>query len=221
MHNKTITTSLLFVALICMACGREEKSKPAKAVIANKQPAVTTSEVDSTLLEPHTGIIEGYKIVYGYKAYNEEKYGFQNPGYMRVFKGETLVYEDSFKGEGPVIVTSLGYHHLAGQKLVFALNYGTEACDFTNTTKYYVVIDGKVQFLKAFDAITGGDGYASLTYNTIFPTDSAGIANTILVVEQYFFHEHDQPDLFDTNYITFTGNKVSINKPTNNLAKAK
>lgn len=204
-----------------MACSREEKPKPAKATIASKQPAITTSEVDSTLLEPHITTIEGYKIVYGYKAYNEEKYGFQNPGYMRVFKGEALVYEESFKGEGPVIVTSQGYHNLAGQKLVFALNYGTEACDYINTIKYYVVIDGKVQFLKAFDAITGGDGYSSTSYNTIFPTDSAGKANTILVVEQHFFHEHDQPDLFDTNYITFTGNKFSISKPTNNLAKAK
>jgi hypothetical protein len=204
-----------------MACGREEKPKPAKTITASKQPANATSEIDSTLLEPHTTSIEGYKIVYGYKAYNEDKYGFQNPGYMRVFKGETLVYEDSFKGEGPVMVTSQGYHNLSGQKLLFALNYGTEACDYTNTIKYYVVIDGKVQFLKAFDAITGGDGYSSISYNTIFPTDSAGKVDAILVVEQHFFHEHDQPDLFDTNYITFTGDKFSINKPTNNLAKAK
>lgn len=221
MHHKTITPCLLFAALIGMACGREEKPKSAKVIAASKQSAIAKREIDSTLLEPHITNIEGYKIVYGYKAYSEEKYGFQNPGYMLVFKDEALVYEDSFKGEGPLILTSQGYHNLAGQKLVFALNYGTEACDFTNTVKYYVVIDGKVQFLKAFDAITGGDGYASLTYNTIFPTDSAGKANTILVVEQYFFHEHDQPDLFDTNYITFTGNKFSISKPTNNLAKAK
>lgn len=159
--------------------------------------------------------------MFGYLKYDEEKYGFSNPGYFKIYKDKKLIYADSFKGEGDVSVESLGYLDLDGKKLLFRLNYGTEACDYAYTSKYYVADENKINFLKECYSITGGDQYSSKFYEHILPTDSSGQSNSLLIVEGQIFHEKDQPNRFDTTYIKFTGKQFTILKLTDNLSKVK
>lgn len=175
----------------------------------------------SELTNPHEDKIEGYTFKYGYSRYDEEKYGFNNPGFLNIYKDDKLVYSDSFKGEGPVGIESLGHYDLDGDKLVFRLNYGTEACDYAYTSKYYFLDKDKFNFLKECYSITGGDQYSSRFYEHIFPEDSLGKPNTILIVEGQIFHEKDQPDRFDTTFIKFEDKKFKITKLTDNLSKVK
>jgi hypothetical protein len=177
--------------------------------------------VSVSMTKPNFKSVGEFQIEYGYLKYDEDEFGFSNPGYMRVFKGDQLVFEDSFNGEGPVDVESFDLQELAGQKLVFRLNHGTEACDYTLHSRYYVLIDSKIYFLKDCYASTGGDQYASRFYEHILPKDSAGVDNSILIVEGLIFHEHDQQDRFDTTFIKFADNKFILSKPTNNLDKVK
>lgn len=214
-------TLLLVVASCNNDYQQDKKSSPAKTLTTAGSKSDEEAAWNASMIEPHAKNIDKFKIEYGYKAYNEDKFGFSNPGYMRVFKDNKLVFEDSFEGEGPVNVSSLGYQELAGQKLVFTLNYGTEACDYAGYSRYYVSIDDKIYFLHSYRSFTGGDQYASRFYEHIFPNDSAGVPNTMLMVEGIIFHEHDQPNRFDTTYIQFTDNTFNISKATNNLDSAK
>lgn len=165
---------------------------------------------------------KGYTFKFGFTDYDEDKYGFSNPAFLRVIKNEKIIFEDSFKGQGDIYVEPLSVHSLSGNKIVFTLNWGTEACDYNQCSRYYIINDqGKINFLNEYCSISGGDGYASRTFQHIFPEDSAGVKNTLVIVERMLFHEHDQPDLSDTIRILFDGNSFQINKLTNNLEKAK
>lgn len=188
---------------------------------AEKLSASTSSE-SQEMLEAHIFNEGNYQFETGYVKYDEEKYGFENPGYLNVKRAGKILFTDSFKGEGEVYIKSLGQHNLSGNKLFFTLNYGTEACDYISTSKYYVMIDDKrIKHLGDFISQSGGDGYASRFYDHIFPEDSCGKLNTLLIVEGLMFHEHDQPDLYDTTKITFDNSTFVIRKETNNLEKAK
>lgn len=176
---------------------------------------------DSSMTIPQYSQAGEYKVEYGYSKYDEEKFGHSNPGYMRVLKGDSLIFEDSFKGEGTVFFESFGYQELAGKKLVFALTNGTEACDYYSFSRYYVSFGDKFYFLKTVTSFTGGDQYSSLFYDHIFPQDSAGIQNSILLVEGQVFYEHDQPDRSDTTLIHFTDHDFTMTKLTDNLSKVK
>lgn len=220
-----ILTSLT-LALFIISCNNKARQQNDKSTSSDfiKSNNATTDKKETenvSMTKPNYENVGELKIEYGYLKYDEDKFGFSNPGYIRVFKGDQLVFEDSFKGEGPVDIESLGSQELAGQRLVFKLNHGTEACDYTRHSRYYVSIDNKIYFLNEYYASTGGDQYASRFYEHILPNDSAGVANSILIVEGLIFHEHDQPDLFDTTYIKFANNKFNISKPTKNLDKAK
>lgn len=166
-------------------------------------------------------VINGYTLKYGYVSYDENKYGFSNPGFLNIHKSNNLIYTDSFKGEGPVDIESLGIQELSGRKLVFRLNYGTEACDYVSTSKYYVAFDSQVKFIKECSAVTGGDLYSSKIYEHILPSDKSGLPNNILFIEGQIFHEKDQPNQFDTTYIKFVGGVIKTIKPTDNLSKVK
>lgn len=218
---------LMLFLFFVMACN---DTKPAhtvkktinKSVVSKGQTAedVQLEEKANAFLQPYQETFGGYTFKFGYEQYDEEKFGFANPGYLKVFNGDKLIFKDKFEGEGQVSVKSLGYHYLSGRKLVFELHYGTQACDYSQTSRYYVVeLGGKIHFLKDSWSGTGGDHYASRYYKTIFPGDTLGAANTFKIVEGMVFHEHDQPDVADTTYITFEGNKFRINKPTDNLGK--
>jgi hypothetical protein len=175
-----------------------------------------------SFLNPITDKIEGFEFKFGYNQYDEDKFGFDNPGYLEISKNGKIIFKDKFKGEGPVYIKSLGYHKLSGNKLLFSLNYGTEACDYVSHERYYVInSNDKISYINHYSAQSGGDGYASFFYDHIFPEDSLGEENTLLIIEGLKFHQHDQDDLFDTTRIYFTNNSFTLKKRTNNIGKAK
>jgi hypothetical protein len=183
---------------------------------------VDADQINKKYLEPKEIEFNGFKFRFGYEKYNEEKFGFSNPGFLHVLKNGKVIFKDSFKGEGEIFVESLGYHELSGNKLIFTLNWGTEACDYSQYSRYfYITPENKVHFLNEYWSSTGGDGYASRYYKHILPEDSAGVSNALLIIEGMEFHEHDQPDQSDTTRIAFNGNSYKLIKLTNNLGKVK
>ena len=211
---------IAFILLIFLfACSEQDTKSVNKEInsISNHKGNNQLTEMIKTRVVN----IEGYTLMYGYINYDEEKFGFENPGFLKVYYNDKLIYSDTFKGQGDVDIESLGRHSLSGEKLIFCLNYGIEACDYTYTTKYYFADKEKIGFIKECYSITGGDQYSSMTYEHILPTDSAGQPNSILIVEGQVFHEKDQADRFDTSYIKFFDNKFEIVKLTDNLNKVK
>lgn len=177
---------------------------------------------DNEYLKPQEIRIDEYTFQCGYEKYNEDSFGFSNPGFLKVIKNGNEIFKDTFEGEGEVYIKSLGHHELSGDKLVFALKWGTEACDYNQYSKYYMITPkDKVYYLKECWSGSGGDGYATRYYLPIFPEDSLGKRDELLIVEGIVFHEKDQPDRSDTTYMYFNGDTYEINKPTNNMDKTK
>jgi hypothetical protein len=52
-------------------------------------------------------VLGKYKIEFAYTAYNEEKYGFQNPGYLKVYKNNKMIFSDVFLGDNELTVLQL------------------------------------------------------------------------------------------------------------------
>jgi hypothetical protein len=230
--NMTLKTSsfLLLIPLCLLLSCRNEPVQKDEIITKKALPVVAnTTEEDSldkekyaALLVPHQEDIEGYTFRYGYTAYDEDKYGFDNPGYMEVIKDGVVIFKDAFKGEGEPYITSLGHHSLDGDKLVFQLHDGTEACDYTQTARYYVAdATGKFRYIKSYWGGTGGDLYATRYFKHIFPEDSLGKPNTLTIVEGMEFHEHDQPDQADTTHIVFSNGTFKASKLTDNISKVK
>lgn len=221
---------LILTALLVVACkSPESKSLATNSTIdslVDKSSSISkdtiVKELNNEFMEFNEVESDGYKFKFGYIKYDEEKFGFSNPGLLQVRKNGRVVLIDSFKGEGEVYMKSHGYHKLSGNKLVFTLNWGTEACDYWQHSRYYTITpEDKVFYLGEYLSASGGDGYASRYFEHIFPEDTAGRIDSLLIVEGIKFHERDQPDLFDTTHILFDGDKYNINKPTNNLEKAR
>lgn len=217
--------SIIILGLLITACAKDKQTDTIEGrVDALKTPLQTKAPEEdgfdnSEYLVPKEKVFDDYTFKYGYTTYNDE---FDNPGYLKIYKDGKEVYSTAFKGEGDVFIESLGYHELSGKKFVFALNYGVDACDYAHTIKYYVISsDNVVSPVKETYSITGGDQYASRYYKAFFPEDSAGMANTIGVVEGMIFHEHDQPDQADTTRVIFEANTFRIEKHTDNLGKIK
>jgi hypothetical protein len=225
-----------FLCFIPIMVGIEACNRPASENTTNASPSINQIEPDDDSLPietDHKELVEevlqgkeyefdGYKFDVGYEKYDEDKFGFSNPGYLRVRKDGEVIFKDSFKGEGEVYVKSYGVHSLSGNKLVFTLNWGTEAHDYIQYSKYYVInSENKVLYLNEYWSQSGGDGYASRYYEHIFPEDSSGVPNSLLIVEGMEFHEQDQPNQSDTTRIAFDGDSFRMVKPTNNLGKVK
>jgi len=223
---KTISLQLiLLLALSAMvACNKNESKDTAEQQVNKHKETQYKNAVDTEedsgydeYLTPHEEVFKAYTFKFGYEKYDDE---FSNPGYLQVLKNGKILFKDTFKGEGEVHMHPLGYHDLSGKKLVFELGYGIDACDYTQTSRYYVIdANDRVQFIKDYWSGSGGDGYSTRYYNAIFPKDSLGKANTLTIVEGITFHEHDQPDWADTTHVIFSENTFSIKKISNNLDK--
>lgn len=222
--HKIFMTALLLSLLV--SCRNEPKqethvSEVQSSVIKDTIADDKDGKSNTSMLTPREKKLEGFTFRYGYTAYDEEKYSLSNPGYLEVLKGNKVVFKDKFEGNDEPYITSLGYHNLDGNKLVFRLNYGTEACDYVQTSCYYVMNeDGSFRYINNYSSFTGGDHYASQHFSHIFPNDSLGKPNTLTIVEGITYHNHDKPDVADTTHITFKGNSFTIKKLTDNLSKA-
>jgi hypothetical protein len=208
--------------LLMLACDSQKAKNPKSSIDTQIVKNDTVEENVKEFLELNEVEFDGYKFKYGYEKYNEDSFGFSNPGRLEVLKNERVIFKDSFNGEGELYMKSLGHHDISGNKVFFTLNWGTEACDYAQHSRYYYITpESKVNFVNEYWAMTGGDGYASRYYEHIFPEDSNGAIDSLIILEGIQYHEHDQQDLSDTSYIFFDADKFTISKPTNNLNHAK
>lgn len=235
---KRIMYTLTVLSFILAACNGNRgedgaQQNPDKtAQVYRPKPKTTPKPVKEAPLDeetlknqqrliPHEKTLEGLTFRYGYTKYDEDKYGFENPGFLEVKKDGKLLFKDAFKGEGEPFVTSAGYHELGGKKLIFKLNYGTPACDYAQISRYYVVnTDGSVSFITESWSANSGDGYSTRSFREILPGDTTGEPNTMVVIESLVFHEGDKPDQADTTRIIFSGNTFRVEKNSDNIAKA-
>ncbi|MNJ88924.1 hypothetical protein D3C87_64830 [compost metagenome] len=213
----------LFLVPLFLSCGnpaqKEKESASKKAADSGpvkEKKEVLPVAVDKTAVM-HKKRFSGYDFEFGYTKFDPDS--FENPGYLRVLRNGEIVFSDKFEGEGEVVVKSLGFHSLSGKKLVFTLNYGTAACDYTQSALYYVIdSDHQVKFLKECYASCGGDGYACHIFKHIFPEDPIGKPNTIFFAEGFVYNEHDQEDRIDTTRISFSKNAFKVKKLTDKSA---
>lgn len=223
--------NIIFIAIIFVfgACYNKSETIKSNSKISNPKTKDSSLKVEYSkndlyddFLPQREETLEGYNLKFGFEDYNEDKYGFENPGYFHVFKNGKLIFKDTFKGEGDVYIKSLGHHNLSGDKLFFTLNWGTEACDYSHYTRYYFINpEGNVYYINEYWSMASGDGYSNKSFRHIFPGDNLGKPDSLIIIEGINFLEQDQPDLYDTSKISFNGENIKINKTTNNLNKAK
>lgn len=186
----------------------------------SKEQLDEEQEYNEQLLIPKSTEIEGYLFKFGYLSYDEDKFGWNNPGFLEVYRDNKLLFRDSVKGYDELFVRSLGFHSLSGKKLVFNLDFGTEACDFSQASRYYFISpEDSVFFIKEY--WSQSTDYANRYFENIFPEDTNGLKDKLLILEGLYFKERDQPDKYDKTYIEFEKNRFKINKPTNNLDDGK
>ncbi len=173
------------------------------------------------LLTKRKEFLGAYRVEFGYTAYNEDKYGFKNPGFLKVYKNNKMIFSDVFLGHNDLTFYNLGKHHVNGNKLFFILNWGLEACDYTQTSRFYCISpDDKIHKLGDHWSMSTGDGYSSRSFEYFFTHYQHDKPNNLVVVESLFFHEHDQKDISDTIVYTFEGDKFKVNKLSNHLKSA-
>jgi hypothetical protein len=160
--------------------------------------------------------IEGFKIKTGYVKYDKSKSPFKNPAFIQILKDNKLIYSNSFTAYDELYVDSKGFHNLAGNKLVFTINYGGEACDFNQGIRYYSIDqNNKVFFLKEFSSQF--TDYASLSIESIFPKDKNGAKNCLKIVENLSYNESNESSVIDTSIFSFSNNKIDFKKLSNNI----
>ncbi len=102
-------------------------------------------------------------------------------------------------------------------RIFFTLNWGVEACDYVQTSRFYcITADDKVHKLGDHWATSTGDGYSSRNYDYFFSQDN----HNLMVVESLFFHEHDKKDVSDTIIYAFEGDTFKTNRLSNHLKSA-
>lgn len=215
----------LLAGLLMTACNNQPAEKPVlNAAASNIQKDSSTKDSTTVLEEKNylaftTVPYQGYAIKYRYLKHEigEEGSGV-NPALLQVYKNEKLIFTDSFKAEGDLYIDTLGYHGVSGQKLFFRLNFGIEACDYTQTGRYYFISpESGIHYLKDFFSGCGGDGYSCKIYKHYFPGDSSGITDGFRVIDALRYNEHNEPDKFDTTDWHFEGDKFNITKQTHHF----
>lgn len=194
------------------------KGDSLKAFQSMMKPSVNEDSIqDAKLLIKQKQVLGGYRVEFAYSAYNEEKYGFQNPGFLKVYKNNKMIFSDVFYGDSELYVLSLENLSTNKDKIFFTLNWGLEACDYVQTSRFYcITADDKVHKLGDYWAMSTGDGYSSRNYDYFFSQDN----HNLIVVESLFFHEHDKKDISDTIVYTFEEDKFKVRRLSNHLKSA-
>lgn len=193
------------------------KEDSLKAFQSMMKPSVNEDSIQNAkLLIKQKQVLGGYRVEFAYSAYNEEKYDFQNPGFLKVYKNNKMIFSDVFYGDNELTVL-----HLKNQgdkdNIFFTLNWGLKACDYVNTSRFYcITADDKVYKLGDHWATSTGDGYSSRNFEYFFNQDN----HNLMVVESLFFHEHDQKDVSDTIVYTFEEDKFKVHRLSNHLKSA-
>ncbi len=193
------------------------KEDSLRAFQSMMKPSVNEDSIQNAkLLIKQKQVLGGYRVEFAYSAYDEEKYGFKNPGFLKVYKNNKMIFSDVFLGDNELSVLRLKNQN-DKNRIFFTLNWGVEACDYVQTSRFYcITADDKVHKLGDHWAMTTGDGYSSRNYDYFFSQDN----HNLMVVESLFFHEHDQKDLSDTIVYTFEEDKFKGRRLSNHLKSA-
>lgn len=231
MNNHVLSTMknlcYSFTFLIFLSCGKSSpKSETKSSNQANKiedsirainslmKPEMKESSSDTTgLMVKQKKVLGKYKIEFAYTAYNEEKYGFQNPGYLKVYKNNKMIFSDVFLGDNELTVLQLKNQD-DKDPIFFTLNWGVEACDYVQTSRFYcITANDKVHKLGDHWASSTGDGYSSRNFDYFISQDNGNLT----VVESLFYHKHDKKDLSDTIIYTFEEDKFKVHRLSNHI----
>jgi len=139
---------------------------------------------------------EKFLMFAGYKQYSEDEFVFNNPAYLKIFKDEKLIFEDSFKGYSDIRFQDFGGYLFNDSIQLFTLTYGLEACDYINSSRLYFISDKKVGLIDEFDSQSTDWASRYPTYR--FPSDSGGVKNHILVIDNIYYKDGEETDKADT-----------------------
>jgi hypothetical protein len=178
----------------------------------------TLSREREAMMMPHMDVIDDYVFKYGYTSFDLQAPVMRNDAFLEIYKNDSLIYTDSFPAEGYISMDTLGYHNVSGNKFFFALKHGFNACDYTQSSRYYFVApEGNAFYLSEYNTFCGGDGYSCIGFEHFFPAEKNYSKDAITIVEKITYNERDQHDLVDTTSICFTGNAFNISKLTHHL----
>ena len=162
--------------------------------------------------------MEGYVFRTFYTSYDQYKYGLSNPACLEVYRNDELLFKENFKAYDELSLVSKGYHNLGGKKLIFTLEYGTEANDYIRASRYYAISDNHtVVFLRQL--WSSSSDYANRYFEHVFPEDTSGFPDRLMIVEGLSFKEKDLPNRYDTTHIDFSKSGFAVKKLSNRLEK--
>lgn len=193
--KKFLTIFLLLFFANCSHSTKQDKIETAEKEVISM---INDSSENEYLVRKEKEFA-GYLFRFGYYLYDEDSFGFQNPGFLEIYKNGKLLYTDSVKGYEEMNLSSLGYHQLVKRMLVFSLDFGLEACDYPQNQKLYGISENdKVYFIDEFRSQS--TDYASAFFQQIFPEETNGIKNHLLLIEGIHYKEGDEKDIADTSF---------------------
>ena len=137
----------------------------------------------------------------GYVEYDEDKYGFQNPAYLKLFIHGELVFEETFEAYEDHWMEYAGTYEFSDTIDFYKLIYGLEASDYIVTERLIAISNSKVQTVDEF-AFQATD-YASRYTEYIYPPDFGGLTNTIITIDRIDYRTEEEPNLADTTYYDY------------------
>lgn len=149
----------------------------------------------------------------GYTEYNEDEDFPNNPAYLRIYKNDSLIFEDTFEGYDDFSLQDFNGYLFNDTIQLFTLDWGRDACDYINPSRLYYVNNDQIGFIDEFYSWT--HDYASKYIEYKFPTDSGGIKNHLLVLDNIYFKTGEEPNESDTIYYKFESGRFIKSKAAN------
>ena len=152
----------------------------------------------------------------GYNEYCD--YESENPAYLKVFKKNEQIFEDSFAGYEKIRVQDFDGYLFNDSIQLFTLKFGLAACDYLNSCRLYYAVGQQVGLIGEFDSQS--TDYASKYIEYHFPTDSGGVKNQILVIDKIEYRTGEEPNKADSTYYNYTdGQFIKLEQPANDRDK--
>jgi hypothetical protein len=193
---------LLLVLVSCKSNTRIKTKENNHSESLNKPEKVLQSFDYNGVFSKNDTNLFGYQFVFGYHQYDEDKYGFSNPGYINIYKNGELIFTDNINAYEELSIKTYGFHNFEKQMLIYSLNWGLEACDYINYSLYYGISDLKVYKIEEF--YTQSTDYASKYYEIVYPEDINGIKNILTVIDKIDYPSGEEPNIRDTLYFEMT-----------------
>jgi hypothetical protein len=197
--------TIVLLLLVLISCKSNTKIKTKENTYddsLNKPEEVIQSFDYNGVFSKKDTNLYGYHFVFGYHQYDEEKFGFSNPGYLNIYKNEELIFTDNFEAYEELSIKTYGFHNFEKQILIFSLNWGLEACDYINPSLFYGI--GNLKVYKIEEFYRQSTDYASKFYEIIYPEDPNGIKNILTVIDKINYPSGEEPNKRDTLYFEMT-----------------